>query len=112
MSEMPAPRGVAGPWLIDARAVASALGSDPVAGLTPEEAAGRLASVGPNVLRAKKARPAWRLLIEQFTNAMILVLLGAAIITALIGDLKDTIVILAIVVLNGIVGFVQEYRAG
>jgi len=42
---------------------------------------------------------------------MILVLIGAAIITAAIGDLKDTAVIMAIVVLNGVVGFVQEYRA-
>ena len=55
--------------------------------------------------------PAWRLLAEQFTNAMILVLLGAAAITAAIGDLKDTAIILVIVVLNGIIGFVQEYRA-
>ena len=42
---------------------------------------------------------------------MILVLLGAAAITAAIGDLKDTAVILVIVALNGIIGFVQEYRA-
>ena len=42
---------------------------------------------------------------------MILVLIGAGLITAVIGDLKDTIVIPAIVALNGIVGFVQEYRA-
>jgi Ca2+-transporting ATPase len=58
-----------------------------------------------------KQRPAWRLLLDQFTSPMILVLLGAAAITAFIGDLKDTAVILAIVVFNGIVGFVQEYRA-
>jgi hypothetical protein len=42
---------------------------------------------------------------------MILVLMAAAVVTAVIGDLKDTIVILAIVVLNAVVGFVQEYRA-
>ena len=43
---------------------------------------------------------------------MILVLIGAAVVTALIGHTKDTFIILAIVVFNGIVGFVQEYRAG
>ena len=42
---------------------------------------------------------------------MVLVLVAAAVVTAVIGDLKDTVVILAIVVLNAVVGFVQEYRA-
>ena len=42
---------------------------------------------------------------------MILVLVAAGLVTAVIGDLKDTVVILAIVVLNAVVGFVQEYRA-
>ena len=99
------------PWTIDAADVAVVLRSDPVAGLTPEDARERLASHGPNELRVQTVKPVWRLLAEQFTNAMILVLIGAAVITAAIGDLKDTFVILAIVALNGIVGFVQEYRA-
>jgi Ca2+-transporting ATPase len=51
------------------------------------------------------------LLLEQFTSAMIVVLLVAAVITVLIGETKDTVIILAIVILNGIIGFVQEYRA-
>ena len=99
------------PWRMAADEVASALGSDPVAGLWSEEARSRLERHGPNELQAKATKPIWRLLLEQFTNAMIVVLIGAAVITALIGDLQDTVVILAIVVLNGVVGFVQEYRA-
>ena len=99
------------PWTMEAGEVVRALASDDVAGLTPEEARVRLERYGPNELRARAVKPAWRLLLEQFTNAMILVLIGAAVITTLLGDLKDTVVILAIVVLNGIVGFVQEYRA-
>ncbi|MEX2548112.1 MAG: cation-transporting P-type ATPase, partial [Chloroflexota bacterium] len=102
-------RAVPDPWTIDAREVTDSLESDRVAGLAPEEARARLERHGPNELRARAVKPAWRLFLEQFTNAMILVLIGAAVITAAIGDLKDTAVILAIVALNGIVGFVQEY---
>ncbi len=99
------------PWTIEGARVATSLGTDPVNGLTLMEARALLDRHGPNELRGRATKPVWRLLLEQFTNAMILVLLGAAVVTALIGDLKDTAVILAIVVLNGVVGFVQEYRA-
>ncbi|MEX1173277.1 MAG: cation-transporting P-type ATPase, partial [Chloroflexota bacterium] len=94
MSASSAPRHDLEAWRQDAADVATALGTDVENGLTAAEAAARLATYGPNELRAKPVRPAWRLLLEQFTNAMILVLLGAAAITAAIGDLKDTVVIL------------------
>ncbi len=99
------------PWAIPARDVARASGTDPDRGLTAAEANLRQATYGPNELLARATKPAWRLFLEQFANAMILVLIGAAVITALIGDLKDTVVIAAIVILNGIIGFVQEYQA-
>jgi Ca2+-transporting ATPase len=99
------------PWAIDAAAVAAALETDPEHGLAAADAAERLLVHGPNALVESGKKPVWRLFVEQFTNAMIIVLLVAALITALLGDLKDTIVILAIVILNGVVGFVQEYRA-
>ncbi len=102
---------VALPWATEASSVVAGLGSDPVDGLTVADASARLASIGPNELHERAATPPWRLFLEQFTNAMILVLLGAAAITAALGDLKDTLVILAIVALNGIIGFAQEYRA-
>jgi|GEM_PF-2095443 len=85
-------------------------GSSP-AGLTTEEAAERLAKHGPNLLREKKKKPAWLMLLGQFKDVMILMLLAAAVISGLVGDLNDTIVILIIVVLNAVVGFVQEFRA-
>jgi Ca2+-transporting ATPase len=91
--------------------VATALGTHAGVGLSPGVAAQRLLEVGPNELVEKRQRQAWRLLVDQFTSPMIVVLFGAAVITALVGDLKDTAVILAIVVFNGIVGFVQEHRA-
>ena len=98
-------------WAVDAAEVAAALATDPGRGLSAPEAAARLLRYGRNELVERGRKPPWRLLLEQFTNAMIVVLIVAAVITALLGDLKDTVVILAIVVLNGIVGFVQEYRA-
>jgi len=80
-------------------------------GLTREEATRRLAEHGPNVLREGRRRTALGMLAGQFTDFMILVLLGAAVISGLIGDVVDTIAIVAIVVLNAVIGFVQEYRA-
>ena len=97
--------------MVDGSEVVRGLGSDGERGLRGEEAQRRLETYGPNELLARKAKPLWLLFGEQFTNTMILVLIGAAIVTVLVGDIKDTIVILAIVLLNGIVGFVQEYRA-
>jgi Ca2+-transporting ATPase len=98
-------------WREDVPSVAALLGVDASSGLAHLDAAERLTRYGPNELVETRQRPAWRLLLDQFTSAMIVVLLVAALITALIGDTKDTAIILAIVVFNGIVGFVQEYRA-
>jgi Ca2+-transporting ATPase len=99
------------PWALEAEAVARVLATDPARGLSSAEAAARLSTVGPNELVEAGRRSAWLLFAEQFTNTMILVLAAAAVVTMLIGDRKDTVVIGAIVVLNGVVGFVQEYRA-
>ncbi len=85
-------------------------GSRP-AGLTESEAEEKLLRHGRNELLEKKKKLAWLKFLRQFTDTMILILLAAAIATGLIGDVKDTIVILVIVVLNAIVGFVQEHRA-
>ena len=99
------------PWAEDALAVARALEVDRDTGLSSREARERLERYGKNELTEKGRKPPWCLFLEQFTNPMIVVLLAAAVITAFIGDLKDTIAILAVVTLNGIVGFVQEYQA-
>jgi Ca2+-transporting ATPase len=80
-------------------------------GLTSGDALERLALHGPNVLREGPRRTALGLLVGQFTDFMILVLLAAAVVSGLIGDVVDTIAIVAIVVLNAAIGFVQEYRA-
>jgi Ca2+-transporting ATPase len=80
-------------------------------GLGSAEAARRLAEHGPNAIVEGKPRPALALLGAQFLDVPILVLAGAALIAGFIGDVIDTAVILAIVVLNAMIGFSQEYRA-
>ncbi|MGP1675022.1 MAG: HAD-IC family P-type ATPase, partial [Candidatus Limnocylindrales bacterium] len=101
----------AGPWTVDALAVARSVGTDLTSGLSQAEASARLQAVGPNELLERRRVSPWRLLAGQFANTMIVVLVIAAAVTAIIGDLKDSFVILAIVALNGVIGFVQEYRA-
>lgn len=105
------PPPLARPWAVAGVIVADALETDPERGLTSAEARARLARYGRNELIDRGPKATWRILLEQFTNAMIIVLLVAAAITYLLGDVKDALIILAIVALNGIVGFIQEYRA-
>lgn len=81
------------------------------AGLSALKAEEILKQIGPNELREGEKKTAAGILLSQFKDVMILILLSAAIVSGIIGDLKDTIVILIIVVLNAIVGFIQEYRA-
>jgi len=80
-------------------------------GLSSREAATRQARFGPNTLREAKPRSSWLILGAQFADVMIIVLLVAAIVAGLLGEPEDTAAILAIVILNAIIGFVQEYRA-
>ena len=99
------------PHLHPTEAVAQAHGVNPDAGLHAEEAQRRNATHGANELAASQDRPWWRLLADQFKDFMVLVLLGAAVISGLVGEVTDTLVILVIVVLNAVIGFVQAWRA-
>src|SRR4051812_11008315 len=78
-------------------------------GLSTDEARQRLTTYGANSFDLKERRKPLGILLGQFSDFMILVLLAAAIISGVIGDFKDTVVIGTIVVLNGIIGFLQEY---
>jgi Ca2+-transporting ATPase len=80
-------------------------------GLSAGEVAARLQIHGPNELQETISRPAWRMLLAQFVEPLILILLAAAVLSFLLGDLTEGIAILAIVILFGVLGFVQEYRA-
>jgi Ca2+-transporting ATPase len=80
-------------------------------GLHQSVAEERLMEFGKNELIEKKKKSIWLIFFNQFKDVMIIVLLIAAVIAFSIGDVKDTIVILAIVILNAVIGFMQEYRA-
>jgi Ca2+-transporting ATPase len=80
-------------------------------GISDSEAEKRIQQYGPNALEEKKKKPAWVLFLAQFKDFMILILAAAAVISGVVGDLTDTIIILVIIVLNAVLGFVQEYRA-
>ncbi|GAB4491503.1 MAG: cation-translocating P-type ATPase [Thermodesulfovibrionales bacterium] len=88
----------------------SELGSS-VNGLSQQEAARRLSEYGPNELREKKQRTRLAIFIDQFRDFMILVLLAAAVVSGILGEVADTAAIVAIIVLNAVIGFVQEFRA-
>lgn len=98
------------PWSDDADDVLTGLGSARD-GLDPEEAARRLDKHGPNRLPEAPRASAVMRIARQFNNLLILVLIAAAIITALLGHRIDTGVILAVVAINAVIGFVQEGRA-
>jgi Ca2+-transporting ATPase len=85
--------------------------TDVSTGLTASHAAQWLAQHGPNELAEAPPQPWWRRLAAQFKDLVIWILIAAAVIAGIVGDLLDTLVILAIVVLNGILGFIQEERA-
>ncbi len=80
-------------------------------GLLPEEVLTRLERFGPNELIEKKHKSMVMMFLDQFKDFMILVLIAAAIITGVIGEPSDTIAISVIVLLNAVLGFIQEYRA-
>jgi magnesium-transporting ATPase (P-type) len=80
-------------------------------GLSADEASRRLAENGANVLPTSAGKSSLQRFIEQFNNVLIYVLLAAAVVTALLGHPIDTGVILAVVVVNAAIGFVQEGKA-
>ncbi len=81
------------------------------AGLSAVDAQTRLAELGPNELRERPPTPFWKLVLEQLNSFVIILLIVASVISALLGDLIEAAVILAIVALNAVLGVVQESRA-
>ena len=108
----PPPLAADGDWhLKTGSEVLRAQRTDPASGLSPGEAARRLAERGPNELATQQAPPWPALLLDQFKDFMILVLLAAALVSGALGEWIDTLVILVIVVLNAVIGFTQARRA-
>jgi magnesium-transporting ATPase (P-type) len=95
---------------LDVPDVLSALGSGS-RGLGQQEVERRLLQFGPNRLPEEPRTPAWLRFARQFANLLIYVLLIAAVVTAALGDWIETFVILAVIVINAVIGYVQEGRA-
>ena len=91
--------------------ILTAFASDAQKGLPSQEADERLGKYGPNEIPEGSRRSPWRILWEQFSAVLVLILIGAALLSALLGEYKDAIAIGTIVILFGLLGFVQEYRA-
>ncbi len=100
--------------------VVAALQSDRDSGLSTQQIADRQIKFGLNELQEKAGRSTWQILLDQFKNIMLVLLIGVAIVSGImdivspsVGDIpfKDTIAILAIVLLNGVLGYLQESRA-
>ncbi|HCF58043.1 MAG TPA: carbonate dehydratase, partial [Myxococcales bacterium] len=89
----------------------SELLDSPSKGLTQEEVRRRLEVFGRNRLTPPKRRSASARFFSQFTNVLIFVLLGASVVTAVLGEWVDTGVILGVVLINAIIGFIQEGKA-
>jgi len=95
---------------VAAHDAAARLGSDPVAGLPAAEAARRLAAGGPNVIVEPPGVSRWWRLVRQFRELVVGVLLAAAAIAAALGEWADATAIFAIVLINALIGFLQEDR--
>lgn len=91
--------------------VVKRLRSDAAFGLTAMEAAKRLKQYGPNELINQELKGPWRILWEQLSATLVVILMLAAIVAGLLGDYKDALGIFAIVMLISLLGFSQEYRA-
>ncbi len=87
------------------------LGSSVESGLTAAQVKERRTQSGPNELIERGGRTPLQILWEQVTATMVLILIGAALVAGLLGDIKNTVAILAIVALYAFLGFIQEYRA-
>ena len=91
--------------------VAADLQVDISVGLSTAAAEAGLGVHGPNRISGRPPRPAWKKFLDQFRNVLVLVLIGAALLAGVVGDLKDAIVIGVVVLLNATLGFFQEHRA-
>ena len=98
-------------WAIESQAAAEKLGVDLERGLSADEARQRREQFGPNELEAKAGKSKLKLFLGQFADFMIGLLAVAAIVSGLVGEWSDSLLIFAIVLANAVIGFLQELRA-
>ena len=108
----PRPDGRAAPaHTLPTAAVVERYELDPGTGLSTAEVDRRLTAHGPNALAEHKPRPAVLRFLDQLRSVLILVLIGAAVLAGVVGEIKDTVVIAVVLLLNASIGFFQEQRA-
>ncbi|MCX8160524.1 MAG: calcium-translocating P-type ATPase, SERCA-type [Candidatus Saccharicenans sp.] len=98
-------------WMMTPEEIASSYDSDLKRGLASEQAAVYLEKYGPNQLQEAPARSPLAVFLDQFKSFLIWVLIGAAVVSGFLGEWVDALAIIAIVILNAVLGFVQEFRA-
>ena len=81
-------------------------------GLSTTDAATRLKEDGPNIINKQNKESAFKILLRQFLNPLIYVLLAATIFAIVMGKITDGVVIFSVIIINAIIGFIQEYQAG
>ncbi len=92
--------------------VSANLGTDTKNGLAPGEAKSRLEKYGPNELEQKKSTTVFQMFISQLKDYMVIILIAASLVSFLVGEVIDSLVIIGIVLINAVLGVVQEFRAG
>ena len=104
------PAGTA--WaLLDVEQVLADLAVDPATGLSEAEVVRRRARLGPNKLADQPTRPEWKKFLDQFRSGIVAILAAAAVLAGAVGDLKDTVVIAVVLLLNAVLGYLQEAKA-
>lgn len=98
-------------WILDIDEVSSNLKTDVNNGLSTEEAKKRLEKYGPNNLSEKKKRTALSMLLDQFKDYMVIILIIASIVSLFLGEITDAVIILFIILLNAFLGMIQENNA-
>ncbi|MDD4238071.1 MAG: calcium-translocating P-type ATPase, SERCA-type [Desulfotomaculaceae bacterium] len=98
-------------YSLDVQEACLELGANPEQGLAAIEAAARLQAHGPNALQKKPPRSLFSMFIGQMKEILVLILVVAAVISGMLGEWEDAIVILVIVILNAVIGIIQENKA-
>jgi P-type Ca2+ transporter type 2C len=98
-------------YACDAQAAAEQLGVAPAEGLSGAEAASRLEHDGPNALPMETSKPGWRRFVDEYTSYMQIILVGAAVVSLAIKEWSTAVILVAITLLNAVVGLRQEGKA-
>ncbi len=112
MTTLAEPRSTTAPaWALPPESVVESLGTNAAVGLSSAEAHARLLKFGKNVLSAEKGASRLLILIRQFKSPVVLTLVGATILSGLLGDWVDAAAIATILVINSLIGYFQEIKA-